>query len=71
MKENRWELADTSDSTNTGYVHHRTKLHWFDKDGYSACRKYWQQPGYYLEYIYDGQDEYFCKKCLKQAKQKM
>ena len=65
----RWEIPDTSSSTSTGHIHRNTKVHLFNiKTGKSVCNKYRQQPLFYDEVEYTGNDDCYCKKCLKKYK---
>ena len=60
----RWEIPDMSDIN--GHINGNIKAHLFDTEtGKSICNKYWQRPLFYDEVEYTGNDDCYCKKCLK------
>ena len=67
MNKYRWEIPDLSNAD--GHINGNIKAHLFDTEtGKSACGKYWQQPFRGDEVGYTGNDEKYCKACLKKYK---
>lgn len=71
MEENVWGFpVIKSQTTNYDYIHWKAKLHCYDNEGVSLCKRHTQQPEDYMTYDLEEHIEEFgeksiCPICLK------